>query len=231
MVESLSSIYSRIRSIYDRINEIQRQIGSVYSTINLNSVQRIYNHQIQRESSQVNQGKTFQEVLNEVMLESKETNNSDNKINILSKTESSWKEVLLDTSESNDSKFDDIIEEASKRYDLPKELIKAVIKAESNFNPIAISPKNAMGLMQLMPSTAMEMGVKDIFDPFQNIMGGAKYLRKMLDRFNGNLFLALSAYNAGPERVSRSGGIPDIEETKEYVDRVIKFYREYSTSR
>ncbi|MCS7299261.1 MAG: lytic transglycosylase domain-containing protein [Spirochaetia bacterium] len=228
MVEGVSSIYSRIRSIYDRINEIQRQIGSVYSTINLNSVQRTYNYQVQQESSQANQGKTFQDVLNEVILESK-SSDSDNKVNILSKTESSWKEVLLSTSESRDNKFDEIIEEASKRYDLPKELIKAVIKAESNFNPIAISPKNAMGLMQLIPSTAMEMGVEDVFDPFQNIMGGTKYLRKMLDRFNGNLFLALSAYNAGPERVSRSGGIPDIEETKDYVDRVIRFYKEYST--
>lgn len=228
MVDSVSSIYSRIRSIYDRINEIQKQIGSVYSTINLNGVQRTYNYQLQQGNNQANQGKTFQDVLNEVMLESK-SSNSENKVDILSKPESSWKEVLLNTSESKDSKFDDIIEEASKRYDVPKELIKAVIKAESNFNPIAISPKNAMGLMQLIPSTAMEMGVEDVFDPFQNIMGGTKYLRKMLDRFNGNLFLALSAYNAGPERVSKSGGIPDIEETKDYVDRVIRFYKEYSS--
>ncbi|MGB9622181.1 MAG: lytic transglycosylase domain-containing protein, partial [Brevinematia bacterium] len=148
------------------------------------------------------------------------------------------KEILLSNNEksvdlnlknkSMEDSYDDIIKEASSKYNLPFELIKAVIKAESNFNPISISPKNAIGLMQLIPSTAKELGVDDPFDPYQNIMGGSRYLRMMLDKYNGNLFLALSAYNAGPGVVDKTNGIPNIEETKNYVDAVIKFYKEYS---
>ncbi|MEN2998742.1 MAG: lytic transglycosylase domain-containing protein [Brevinematia bacterium] len=233
MLSGIDSVYARIRGIYERIQEIQKLAGSVYSTISIDPIQRYY-HTNNSEVSSRNTGKTFQEVLQEVLMETKDGKES--KINVVSKPEESWKEVMevrevSDSKESDleKSKFDEIIGKASREFGVPKELIKAVIKAESNFNPIAISHKNAMGLMQLIPSTAKEMGVEDVFDPLQNIMGGTKYLRMLLDRYNGNLFLALSAYNAGPERVDRVGGIPEIEETKTYVDRVIKFYKEYSS--
>jgi hypothetical protein len=106
---------------------------------------------------------------------------------------------------------------AANRYHLDPALIAAVIKAESAFDPKAVSWAGARGLMQLMPTTARMMGVTDSFDPEQNIMGGARYLRLMLNRFNGNLTLALAAYNCGPERVAQVGRVPDIAETRNYV--------------
>jgi soluble lytic murein transglycosylase len=120
--------------------------------------------------------------------------------------------------------LDGLLEEAARTHGLPVSLLKAIIKAESNFNPKAVSPKGAMGLMQLMPGTARDLYVRDPFSPRENIMGGARYLRWLLDRFNGDLRLALAAYNAGPERVESSGSIPNIPETVEFVKRVLRFY-------
>ncbi len=120
--------------------------------------------------------------------------------------------------------IEDIIKEASRAHGLPINLLRAVIRAESNFDPKAVSPKGAMGLMQLMPGTARDLYVRDPFSPKENIMAGAKYLRTLLERFNWDLRLALAAYNAGPERVETSKGIPNIPETVEFVQRVLKFY-------
>ncbi|UQZ89393.1 hypothetical protein C4J81_09360 [Deltaproteobacteria bacterium Smac51] len=116
---------------------------------------------------------------------------------------------------------------ASVKYDLEPALIMAVIKAESAFNPKAVSHAGAQGLMQLMPGTARDMGCRNPFDPRQNIMGGSRYLRLMLDRFGGDVSLALAAYNAGPGRVARHGGIPNIAETKSYVKIVMNNYKKY----
>jgi soluble lytic murein transglycosylase-like protein len=109
---------------------------------------------------------------------------------------------------------------ASERYKLDPALIAAIIKAESAFDPKAVSWAGARGLMQLMPRTARMMGVTDSFDPSQNIMGGSRYLRLMLNRFNGNMTLALAAYNCGPERVAKVMRVPDIPETRNYVRTV-----------
>jgi soluble lytic murein transglycosylase len=127
----------------------------------------------------------------------------------------------------NQAAYDPHIKLTCKLYGLDCNLVKAVIRAESGFNPLAVSPKGAMGLMQLMPGTSRDLGVVDPFDPRQNIDGGARYLRMMLDRFNNDTALALAAYNAGPEAVVQHGGIPPFDETQIYVKRVMDFYDRY----
>ena len=135
---------------------------------------------------------------------------------------SGFSEAMRTASESVAGKYnlDAIFAEAESTYNLPAGLIKAVAKAESNFRPSATSPKGAMGIMQLMPGTAKGLGVTDAYDPYQNIMGGAKYLRQQLDRF-GSVELALAAYNAGPNNVSKHGGIPPFKETQNYVTKIM----------
>ena len=124
-------------------------------------------------------------------------------------------------------KYDDIITNASQQYDVSFPLLKAIIKAESDFDPRAVSKKGAKGLMQIMPENFKPLGIKDPFDPSQNIHAGARYFKQMYDRFKGKLSLSLAAYNAGPKAVERYKTVPPYEETEEYVRRVLKFYYNY----
>jgi hypothetical protein len=121
--------------------------------------------------------------------------------------------------------LDDLARSVARRYEMDEELVSAVVRAESGFDPEAISHVGAIGLMQLMPTTAAEMEVADPFDPEQNLDGGVRYLKWMLDRFEGEVELALAAYNAGPAAVDRYGGIPPYPETRSYVQRVLRWAR------
>ena len=125
------------------------------------------------------------------------------------------------------SYYDTYIAEAARKHGVSFSLIKAVIKAESNFDPYAVSRSGACGLMQIMPETAEFLGVADPFDPRENILGGVRYLKKLLTQFQGSLPLTLAAYNAGPERVQALKSVPPIEETQRFVRRVMRYLDRY----
>lgn len=126
--------------------------------------------------------------------------------------------------------LDDIFERASIKYNVPVNLLKAIGKAESDFDPNAVSKSGAQGVMQLMPKTAEGLGVTDSFDPEQNIMGGSKYISDLLKRYDGDTKLALAAYNAGMGNVKKYGGIPPFKETQNYVVKVMKYMEEDYTA-
>jgi soluble lytic murein transglycosylase-like protein len=150
------------------------------------------------------------------------TNVPDSKYTLVLK--GSWVRFQLGT---DFERYDPVIWEAAQRHRVDYALVKAVIKAESNFDPLAISRAGAKGLMQLMPGTAGDLGVNDAFQPEDNIHGGVRYLRYLLDLFEGNLRLALAAYNAGENAVFRYNGIPPYKETRTYIQRVLRYFRNY----
>jgi soluble lytic murein transglycosylase-like protein len=127
-------------------------------------------------------------------------------------------------------RFDSMIREAAQYYSLPASLVKAVVAAESAFETTAVSPAGAIGLMQLMPETARAMFVADAFDARDNIFGGARYLRILANRFGGDVQRAVAAYNAGPDAVEKSAGVPSYRETEAYVRRVMALYRHYAVT-
>ena len=130
----------------------------------------------------------------------------------------------------SDGELEPVIARHSRAHRLHPALIRAVIKTESDFDPQAVSRAGAIGLMQLMPQTAVRLDVRDSYNPDENIGGGTKYLRQLLDRFNGNLPLALAAYNAGEHVVERYQGLPPIPETRQYVKKVLRYYRNFLTN-
>lgn len=133
---------------------------------------------------------------------------------------------------STSARYVEHVKAAAAKYNLPEALLFAVMAVESNFNPDAVSNKGATGLMQLMPGTARDMYVGDVYDPVDNIEGGARYLRILANQYRGDMVKTLAAYNAGPEAVRRAGGdVPDIPETRAYVRKVVSLYNAYKAGR
>jgi soluble lytic murein transglycosylase len=124
--------------------------------------------------------------------------------------------------------FDGLIDKASRDYGVSPRLLKSIIKVESNFNPEAVSKKGAKGLMQIMPQNFSFLDIDDPADPYQNIMGGTRYLKQMLEKYNNDLHLALAAYNAGPAAVDKYNDIPPYRETKDYVRKVKHYFENYA---
>jgi soluble lytic murein transglycosylase len=133
-------------------------------------------------------------------------------------------------SSKSSSSYDDVIAEAARKNDIPFFLLKALIHVESYFDPYAISKRGALGLTQIMPENLAYLKVEDPFDPRDNVMGGASYLKSMIKRFDGKMELALAAYNAGPSTVERYKDIPPFPETREYVQKVMTLYRKYENT-
>jgi soluble lytic murein transglycosylase-like protein len=129
------------------------------------------------------------------------------------------------------TRYDKWIRQAATLYQLPEELVRAVIKVESDYDPRAVSSAGAIGLMQLMPETAARMQVRDPYDPRENIFGGVRYLRVLANLMNGDLDLTIAAYNAGEGAVTRAGGIPNYPETQDYVVRVRTYYAAFRSTR
>ncbi len=144
-------------------------------------------------------------------------------IRTLARTDSIWREPPADLGK--------MIDDTARRYGVETALVHAVVRAESAFDHMAVSSAGAQGLMQLMPATASEVGVRDAFHPQENLEGGVYYLQQLIERFDGNTQLAVAGYNAGPGAVERFGGVPPYAETIEYLDRVFRYRQEYLLSR
>lgn len=140
--------------------------------------------------------------------------------------------VFMPSDKSADrfNRYDTWIRQAAALYQIPEELVRAVIKVESDYDPRATSPAGAVGLMQLMPETAMRMQVRDIRDPRENIFGGVRFLRVLANAFNGDITLTIAGYNAGQAAVEKYGGIPPYQETQGYVTRVLSYYGRYRST-
>ena len=132
--------------------------------------------------------------------------------------------IQVNTQTSSKSQILNVVSQISKKYNVDEKLVQAVIKQESGFNPKAKSKSGAIGLMQLMPATAKNLGVKDPYNTVQNVEGGVKYLKSMLNKYNGNVILALAAYNAGPGAVDKYSGVPPYKETQNYVKNILSNY-------
>ncbi len=202
---------------FNRINELDNYINSIYP-----------------KNEPVTQNKELS-AFQEILAESKKEDKTPSIFNLDLPPNLDTKKITpmpfgsltkLDTKPTSKSKEAILgyIKDASEKYGVEEKLIQAVVKQESGYNPDAISHVGAQGLMQLMPATAKDLGVKDAFNPKENIDGGVKYLRQMLDKYHGNKILALAAYNAGPGAVDKYDGVPPYKETQNYVKSILAQY-------
>lgn len=220
---SLNSTLARLNSIEQNFSALQG-ISDELNAKTLSPVETSQNSDFQtildkiREEKEGLKEKTF-----EIELDKKiETSPLDEKLDKFTKEAVNLKSKIDIKAQRAD--IDEIIDTYSDKYGIDSDFIKAIIKQESGFKKNAQSKKGAMGLMQLMPETAKSMGVINAYDPIQNIEGGTKYLKGLMDRFDGDKKLALAAYNAGPNAVKRYGGIPPYKETQNYVKNIMSVY-------
>jgi hypothetical protein len=232
MIEGISGVFGRINEIHQRVEEI-RGLGKnpVIHSLQPNS---------KTEEKENSSGEPkFSEVLKEVLKENGQlpgqenlTSSELNKVNTLIGSNKESKELLEALykklySKEKSKDISETIKSAAEATGLDASLIKAVIAQESEFNKNATSSKGAMGLMQLMPKTAEILGVDDPYDVEENVLGGARYLKMLMNKYNNDLNLSLAAYNAGPNAVDKYGSVPPYEETQDYVSKVLKYYNEF----
>jgi len=217
-----------ITNIYKRMQEITKMGGSLQESIKpegFKSFEEMYNQMKAKTSTDssvtaVNSTAKTEEI--HPLLRKNETESAISNNGQINSSRISKMNTKPALSQEELDKINKAIETASTKYGVTTDLINAVIKTESDYDKFGISKTGAMGLMQLMPGTALDMGVQKPFDIDENIDGGVKYLKLMLDKYQGNLDKALSAYNAGPEKVDEADGIPNISETKNYVNNIKK---------
>jgi hypothetical protein len=229
MIDGISRVQSRISEIAGRIDEISK-IGQE------KRIEPIPADTVSDGKDAVSGEKSFSDILKEVQSENGSLpgleNTGKTSVNAVVGAKGDSKKLLellyqqMKMEPVKDGDVDESISDASSTTGVDSDLIRAVISQESEFNPAAVSNTGAMGLMQLMPETAQQLGVSNPFDVKQNVNGGSKYLKDMLQRYGGDLNRALAAYNAGPAAVDRYNGVPPYAETQDYVRQVLRKYND-----